>query len=78
MVKLDLPGVKHDKIHDTVEDFILCHDPPLEIITGNSSKMKQLVIEKLSEYDFQYRYKDWMNLGSLIIYETDDCQRSEG
>ena len=78
MVKLDLHGVRHDKIHNIVEAFILCHDPPLEIITGNSTKMKQLVIEQLSEYDFQYRYKDWMNLGSLIIYETDDCQRSKG
>jgi hypothetical protein len=69
MKTLDLHGVYHDEVDRLVENFILMNDCPLEIITGNSSRMQELVKEVLEKYHFKYRYKNYVNLGALIIYD---------
>lgn len=51
MHKLDLHGVRHYEVHDTVENFILLnqHEIPLTIVCGNSQRMIDLVNEVICE-----------------------------
>ena len=44
---LDLHGVKHADVERLVENFVLLNEPPLTIITGNSQRMQEIVINKL-------------------------------
>ena len=68
--QLDLHEFRHHQVHNVVEDFILMtSEPVLKIITGNSNRMLELVVEVLCEYGFKYEYESWSNLGSIIAYE---------
>jgi len=51
MHKLDLHGVRHYEVHDTVENFILLNQQeiPLTIVCGNSQRMIDLVNEVICE-----------------------------
>ena len=53
--KLDLHGVKHDDVERLVENFVLLLNPPLDIITGNSQKMQQIVINVLITHTINYK-----------------------
>jgi len=71
MKKLDLHGTKHVDVRNKVIRFIESNwncGEEIEIITGNSYKMKKLVTEVASEYDLTYRkpYFD-VNGGRLRI-----------
>ena len=44
---LDLHGVRHADVERLVENFVLLNEPPLTIITGNSHRMQEIVINKL-------------------------------
>ena len=51
MKKLDLHGVRHSEVDRLVENFVLLNNPPLEIITGHSDKMPQLVRAVLDRHN---------------------------
>lgn len=58
MKKLDLHGTKHEDVRNKVIRFIESNwncGEEIEIVTGNSYKMKKLVTEVVSEYDLTYR-----------------------
>jgi len=58
MKKLDLHKTRHEDVKRKTIRFIESNwgsGEEIEIITGNSYKMKKLVIEVLSEYDLTYR-----------------------
>ena len=64
--KLDLHGVKHEDVKRKVIRFIEGYwdtDKELEIMTGNSQRMRGLVIEVIEEYKLTY------SIGRL--YSTD-------
>ena len=69
LLKLDLHGIKHDSVSDLVEDFILKNQEnfPLKIITGNSDKMKKIVINILKTHDFKYSDGDYYNRGYINV-----------
>jgi hypothetical protein len=67
MDTLDLHGVRHHKVELMVENFILLHDPPLRIITGNSPSMKSMVFRIVENYDFSWSYENDFNLGSIVV-----------
>ena len=69
MKKLDLHGVYHEDVDRLVENFVLLNECPLEIITGNSFVMQRLVKEVLNKHHFKYRYKNYINLGALIVWD---------
>ena len=46
---LDLHGVKHEDAERLVENFVLLKNKPLEIVTGNSDRMENIVLTKLTE-----------------------------
>ena len=51
---LDLHGIKHNDVDRLVENFVLLNDAPMRIITGNSNKMRDLVIEVLDRHNIEY------------------------
>lgn len=65
-MRLDLHGVKHVDVDNMVEDFILTNDTPMYIIIGNSSVMKDKVINMLIKHDFKWIIKAH-NLGEIVI-----------
>ena len=67
--KLDLHGLKHREVFSIVEDFILekQYDLPALIITGNSIRMKTIVINFLKEYNFNYSEGDLYNRGYITV-----------
>ena len=72
---LDLHGVRHDDVERLVENFVLLNEPPLKIITGNSDRMSNIVIVKLSELLNKY-FTEEINIalykrgsGSFHCYE---------
>ena len=66
---LDLHGMDYDQAENAVTNFVLLEAFPVQIITGNSSGMKELVFGILKEHGFYYYFRDWYNLGCLIVIE---------
>ena len=55
MIKeLDLHGVRHSEVDWKVENFVLLEEKPIRIITGNSDKMRELVINVLERHRMNY------------------------
>jgi len=67
--ELDLHGVKHEAVEHLVEDFVFNNQSyiPLKIITGNSQKMKKIVITVLEKHNFQYLDGDYYNRGYIDV-----------
>ena len=63
MNKLDLHGIKHEEVDRLVENFVLLNEPPLTIITGNSQRMQEIVINTLMNNDIT-NFEKW---GSACI-----------
>ena len=51
MNRLDLHGVKHEDVDRVVENFVLLNEPPMKIITGNSERMTELVLDVLNRHN---------------------------
>ena len=66
---LDLHGIKHNSAFNLVEDFILNNQDnmPLKIITGNSDKMKLIVVNVLNTHNFNYMDGDHYNRGYIDV-----------
>ena len=75
MKTLDLHGMYHDAVERQVENFVLLNESPLRIITGNSDKMKEIVVNVLTEHEFQYYPENYTNFGSLIVVDKTIIQR---
>ena len=55
---LDLHMVRHSEVDRLVENFVLIHEPPIRIITGNSDRMIELTTEVLNRHNIDYeRFK---------------------
>jgi hypothetical protein len=52
--KLDLHGIRHEDVDRLVENFVLLNETPMRIITGNSDRMRDLVIKVLSRNNISY------------------------
>lgn len=73
MKKIDLHGIRHNEVKRVVENFIYQHlqdgTKEIEIVTGQSLEMKQLVKEIAEDYNMTA--KDvWGNFGSMVIDMT--------
>ena len=56
---LDLHGIRHDDVERLVENFVLLNEPPLTIITGNSDKMRDIVLVALNKYGIGWERFTW-------------------
>lgn len=69
--KLDLHGMSHYQINSYVDSFIWncmkSNKSTGEIITGNSERMKNLVIEIIKDYNIEYQVGDTYNHGYIKI-----------
>ena len=52
--QIDLHRVKHEEAKGLIEDYILQNSLPIRIITGHSSRMREIVIATLIELGFEY------------------------
>lgn len=70
MKTLDLHGVKHADVPKLMDQFIWEQmnkkSKEIEIITGLSQTMKQVVIKNLKDYEFNFN-EAWNNPGKLIV-----------
>ena len=65
MNKLDLHGTKHEDVRNKVIRFIednWSHGTEVEVITGNSGKMLDLVLDVVREYELGFRFGDYYSL----------------
>mgnify|MGYP001157375771 FL=1 len=69
MKTLDLHGVKHEDVEGQVSNFASRTETPFKIITGNSTTMKDLVTQALTEFNLEAYEESHYNLGSLIVVE---------
>ena len=69
-MKLDLHGIKHEDVPRKLDVFfweMMKRDRnQVEVITGISSRMKEIVIENCKDYGFDVN-EMYFNPGSLII-----------
>ena len=56
---LDLHGIRHDDVERLVENFVLLNEPPLTIITGNSDKMRDIVLVALNKHGIGRERFSW-------------------
>ena len=73
MKTLDLHGVRHADVPKLLDQFlweqIQKKRKEVEIITGMSHSMIEVVIKNLKDYDFSYN-EVWNNPGKLIVKLT--------
>ena len=67
---LDLHGIRHAEVFQTVDKFVGGHimsdTKCIEIVTGNSPKMKEIVSRILLEYGLTFHSPPY-NKGMLIV-----------
>ena len=63
--KLDLHGIRHTEVERLVENFVLLNKPPLTIITGNSQRMTEIVINALVTHDINF--ERWNNYEIKVL-----------
>ena len=57
----------HRDIDDILENHCYLNIPPFKIITGNSNKMKEKVMNFLDKNDFKYMSGDIYNQGYINV-----------
>jgi len=70
MIELDLHGERHEAAQKLLERTInrlWASNDELKIITGNSPRMKAIVIDLLTQYKLEYKIGDFsgMNMGYI-------------
>lgn len=70
MKELDLHGMTHSEAVLEAENFVLLesNDELFEcrLITGNSMRMQEKIIQMLKEHNFKYYIPSW-NTGEIIV-----------
>ena len=61
-------GIRHADVGETLRSFLNFADLPVRIMTGHSSKMKEIVESVATEYEWNCR-ESIDNSGVLIIEE---------
>jgi len=67
---LDLHNVLHKDVENKVLSFINWEDPPYKIITGQSSKMQELVKKILVSNDLHWIDEKFKNYGCLVVLDS--------
>jgi DNA-nicking Smr family endonuclease len=71
-MKLDLHGKSHYEISNLVDQFIwegMIRDKhEVEIVTGNSDRMKDFVIKSIQDYKVEYKIGDLWNQGYIRVF----------
>lgn len=70
--EIDLHGLTHGEVEDKLENWLILQynlgNFPIHVITGNSSRMKQLVELSATRRGFQVSEPlDYTNMGVLLV-----------
>ena len=72
MVEIDLHGLKHKEVEDTLESLLVSYynlgSFPVRVITGHSHKMKRLLSTAVVNQKFTMK-EEVHNGGATIVYE---------
>ena len=72
MAEIDLHGLKHKEVEDTLESMLISYynlgSFPIRVITGHSHKMKKLLSTAVVNQKFTMR-EEVYNGGATIVYE---------
>ena len=71
MSTLDLHGLKHSEVENKLTRYLFWEKPghkQYTIITGNSKKMQEIVLEFLEKYEYKY-YIPSHNLGEIKVID---------
>lgn len=72
MVEIDLHGLKHSEVEDTLESMLISYynigSFPIRVITGHSHKMKNILSTAVNNQKFNMR-EEVYNSGAIIVYE---------
>ena len=66
-LNLDLHGKYYSDIEHILESHFYINTPPFKIITGNSSKMKDKVINYLNNNNYKYMSGNLYNQGFIQV-----------
>lgn len=70
MNSLDLHGIKHSEVQKLMDSFLFenmkSKQTKVEIITGLSDQMKNVVKKVLEDYDFEFE-EDFLNKGKINV-----------
>jgi len=70
MSSLDLHGIKHSEVQKLMDSFLFenmkSKQTKVEIITGLSDQMKNVVKKVLEDYDFEFE-EDFSNKGKINV-----------
>ncbi len=69
MDTLDLHGKKHHQVDEEVRRFLNFVELPCQIVTGNSTIMKQIAKDIVEEYGWFCQEKDSYNYGTLVVMD---------
>ena len=69
MKAIDLHGARYKDVYGLLEHACVYEEVPFEVITGNSTRMKKIVIEVIRGFNLIAREK-LGNDGALVIYES--------
>ena len=67
---LDLHGAKHEMVEEKVKSFLNFVELPCRIVTGNSTKMKEIVKEIVAKYGWFSHEESIENPGTLVVMES--------
>ena len=68
MKELDLHHTRHPDVKMKVENFVLLHKTPMNIITGRSDRMIELATDVLKKHRFKY-YIRCHNAGMITVID---------
>ena len=72
MVEIDLHGLKHKEVEDTLESMLISYynlgSFPIRVMTGHSPMMKKIVSKIIENLKFK-ESKINTNYGSIIVVE---------
>ena len=72
MVEIDLHGLKHSEVEDTLESMLISYynlgSLPIRVITGNSLLMRKIVVKAVENLKFKESSINTHN-GSIIVVE---------
>jgi len=71
MKTLDLHGDRYELVEQKIHSFVYNNQLPVKIITGKSDKMKQIVIDTITEIGYYSHYERLTNQGCLVITEQE-------
>jgi len=68
MQKIDMHGIRHEKVADVLAKACSSYDIPFIVVTGRSILMKSVVADAVAPFDLYIR-DHIKNPGRVVVYE---------